>query len=55
MGLASLATIPVGFFCYGLMMKGSPQFYQRTVTATKALNDTAGGEKTPPHFLFVKQ
>ena len=41
MGLASLATIPVGFFCYGLMMKGSPQFYQRTVTATKALNDTA--------------
>ena len=41
MGLASLATIPVGFFCYGLMMNGSPQFYQRTVTATKALNDTA--------------
>ena len=41
MGLASLATVPLGMFCYGFMMAGSAKFYQRTVTATKALNDTA--------------
>lgn len=41
MGLASLATVPVGMFCYVFMMAGSAKFYQRTVTATKALNDTA--------------
>ena len=41
MGLASLATIPLGMFCYIFMMAGSQKFYQRTVTATKALNDTA--------------
>lgn len=41
MGLASLATVPLGMFCYVFMMAGSTQFYQRTVTATKALNDTA--------------
>ena len=41
MGLASLATVPLGMFCYVLMMVGSGDFYARTVTATKALNDTA--------------
>ena len=41
MGLASLATIPVGVFCYALMMTGSTEFYQHTLDATKALNNTA--------------
>ena len=41
MGLASLATVPLGMSCYLFMMLGSEGFYQRTVTATKALNDTA--------------
>ena len=31
----------MGLFCYVFMMAGSAKFYQRTVTATKALNDTA--------------
>ena len=43
MGLASLATVPLGMFCYVFMMAGSAKFYQRTVTAAKALNDTAVG------------
>ena len=41
MGLASLATIPLGMSCYIFMIAGSQKFYERTVTATKALNDTA--------------
>ena len=41
MGLASLVTVPIGLFCYVLMMVGSGDFYQHTITATKALNDTA--------------
>ena len=41
MGLASLATVPIGLFCYVLMMTGSAKYYPRTVSATKALNDTA--------------
>ena len=41
MGLASLATVPLGMSCYLFMMMGSQKFYARTVTATKALNDTA--------------
>ncbi len=41
MGLASLATVPLGLSCYIFMMAGSQKFYARTVTATKALNDTA--------------
>ena len=41
MGLASLITVPIGLFCYVLMMVGSGDFYQHTITATKALNDTA--------------
>ncbi len=41
MGLASLATVPLGMSCYIFMMAGSTEFYEHTVTATKALNDTA--------------
>ena len=41
MGLASLVTVPLGMFSYALMMLGSGDFYQHTITATKALNDTA--------------
>lgn len=41
MGLASIATVPLGLSCYIFMMAGSAKFYERTVTATKALNDTA--------------
>ncbi len=41
MGLASLVTVPIGMFSYLLMMVGSGDFYQHTITATKALNDTA--------------
>jgi len=41
MGLASLVTVPIGMFSYALMMIGSGDFYQHTITATKALNDTA--------------
>ena len=41
MGLASLATVPIGLSCYLLMMIGSGAFYQKTITTTKALNDTA--------------
>ena len=41
MGLASLVTVPLGLSCYIIMMVGSSKFYERTVIATKALNDTA--------------
>ncbi|MBE6993188.1 MAG: ABC transporter ATP-binding protein [Ruminococcaceae bacterium] len=41
MGLASLITVPLGLFCYVFMMVGSQGFYERTLTATKDLNDTA--------------
>ena len=41
MGLASLVTVPIGMFSYALMMLDSGDFYQHTITATKALNDTA--------------
>lgn len=41
MGLATLATVPLGLFCFVFMMTGSAKYYERTVTATKALNDTA--------------
>ena len=41
MGLASLLTIPMGMVCYSFMIAGSDKFYQKTVEATKALNDTA--------------
>lgn len=41
MGLATLATVPLGMFCYIFMMATSGRFYAHTVEATKALNDTA--------------
>lgn len=41
MGLASVATMPIGMFCYAYMMKKSDKFYRHTIEATKALNDTA--------------
>ena len=41
MGLASLVTVPLGLACYAMMMLGSAGFYERTVTATKNLNETA--------------
>ncbi|MBQ9687239.1 MAG: ABC transporter ATP-binding protein [Oscillospiraceae bacterium] len=41
MGLATLVTVPLGLGCYIFMMVGSAGFYERSVTATKALNDTA--------------
>ena len=41
MGLACMVTIPIGLSCYIFMMAGSAKFYQHTVDATKALNDTA--------------
>lgn len=41
MALASLITLPLGLLCFMLMMVGYDKNYQRTVTATKNLNDTA--------------
>ncbi len=41
MGLACLATVPLGMIGYIAMMAGSAGFYEHTVVATKALNDTA--------------
>ena len=41
MGLASLATVPLGLLFYSLMMVGYEGHYGRCVKATKELNDTA--------------
>ena len=41
MGLASLATVPLGMFFYIWMMATSSGFYQATIDNTKALNNTA--------------
>lgn len=41
MALVSLITLPVGFICFMLMMIGYEKNYNRTVKATKNLNDTA--------------
>lgn len=41
MALVSLITLPVGFICYMCMMIGYEKNYNRTVRATKNLNDTA--------------
>jgi len=41
MGLASLATAPLGMFFYIWMMATSSGFYQATIDNTKALNNTA--------------
>jgi len=39
MGLAALASFPLGMFCYVGMMLTSAGFYERTVVATKELNN----------------
>ena len=41
MGLASLATVPLGMAFYIWMMAGSMKFYQQTIDNTKTLNNTA--------------
>lgn len=41
MGLASIATVPLGMFFYIWMMATSAGFYQATIDNTKALNNTA--------------
>ena len=41
MGLASLATVPLGMFFYIWMMATSAGFFQATIDNTKALNNTA--------------
>ena len=41
MALASLITFPIGLGCFMLMMVGYEENYERTVRATKNLNDTA--------------
>ena len=41
MGLATLIVLPVGTLCFMSMFNGYSEKFQRTVTATKALNDTA--------------
>ncbi len=41
MGLASLATVPIGILCMMGMMKDYDKAYGRTVKATKDLNDVA--------------
>lgn len=41
MGLATLIVLPLGILCFLSMFNGYEEKFQRTVTATKALNDTA--------------
>lgn len=41
MGLATLIVLPLGVLCFLTMFSGYEAKFQRTVTATKALNDTA--------------
>ena len=41
MGLSMLIVIPLGIGCFMSMFSGYHEKFQRTVTATKALNDTA--------------
>lgn len=41
MGLATLIVLPLGTLCFLSMFRGYEEKFQRTVTATKALNDTA--------------
>lgn len=41
MGLAMFIVVPIGIFCFMSMFSGYNEKFQRTVTATKALNDTA--------------
>lgn len=41
MGLAMLVVLPLGVLCFLSMFRGYEEKFQRTVTSTKALNDTA--------------
>ena len=41
MGLSMLLVVPLGLVCFASMFSGYEAKFQRTVTATKALNDTA--------------
>ena len=41
MGLSMLIVVPLGIICFMSMFSGYHEKFQRTVTATKALNDTA--------------
>ena len=41
LALLSLLTVPVGFACFALMMRGMKEDYTNTIVKTKALNDTA--------------
>lgn len=40
-GLSMLIVVPLGVLCFASMFSGYNEKFQRTVTATKALNDTA--------------
>ena len=41
MGLSMLIVVPLGILCFASMFSGYNEKFQRTVTSTKALNDTA--------------
>lgn len=41
MGLSMLMVVPLGIICFMSMFSGYQEKFQRTVTSTKALNDTA--------------
>lgn len=41
MGLSMLIVLPLGILCFMSMFSGYNEKFQRTVTSTKALNDTA--------------
>ena len=41
MGLSMLIVVPLGIICFMSMFSGYQEKFQRTVTSTKALNDTA--------------
>ena len=41
MGLSMFIVLPLGIFCFMSMFRGYNEKFQRTVTSTKALNDTA--------------
>ena len=41
MGLSMLIVVPLGILCFASMFSGYEEKFQRTVTSTKALNDTA--------------
>ena len=41
MGLSMLIVVPLGMICFMSMFSGYSEKFQRTVTSTKALNDTA--------------